>query len=56
MAVLRDGDVVEIDVAARRLSVRLSDAELKKRLALWKPRKKKVTKGYLARYVPTSVE
>jgi dihydroxy-acid dehydratase len=56
IAVLRDGDVVEIDVPARRLSVRLSDAELQKRLAAWKPRPKKVTKGYLSRYVPTSVE
>ena len=56
IAVLRDGDVVEIDVPARKLSVRLSDAEMAKRLAEWKPRPKKVTKGYLARYVPTSVE
>ena len=56
IAVLRDGDVVEIDVAARKLSVKLSDAEIKKRLAFWKPKPKKVTKGYLSRYVPTSVE
>jgi dihydroxy-acid dehydratase len=56
IAVLRDGDVVEIDIPARKLSVRLSDAELRKRLALWKPREKKVTKGYLSRYVPTSIE
>ena len=56
IAVLRDGDVVEIDVAARRLSVRLSDAELKRRLAEWKPKPKKVLKGYLSRYVPCSVE
>jgi len=56
IAVLRDGDVVEIDVPARKLSVRLSDAEMAKRLAEWEPKPKKVTKGYLARYVPTSVE
>jgi dihydroxy-acid dehydratase len=56
IAMLRDGDVVEIDVPARRLSVRLSDAEIAKRLAEWKPRPKKITKGYLSRYVPTSVE
>jgi dihydroxy-acid dehydratase len=56
IAVLRDGDVVEIDVPGRKLSVRLSDAELRKRLALWKPKPKKVMKGYLARYVPVSVE
>ena len=56
IAVLQDGDVVEIDVSARRLSVRLSDGEIKKRLEDWKPRPKRITKGYLARYVPTSVE
>jgi len=56
IAVLRDGDVVEIDVPARKISVRLSDAELKKRLAQWQPPPKKITKGYLARYVPTNVE
>jgi dihydroxy-acid dehydratase len=56
IAVLRDGDVVEVDVPARKLSVRLSDEELRSRLALWKPKPKKITKGYLSRYVPTSVE
>ncbi len=56
IAVLRDGDVVEIDVPARKLSVRLSDAEIAKRLAAWKPRPKKITKGYLSRYIPTYVE
>jgi dihydroxy-acid dehydratase len=33
IAVLRDGDVVEVDVVGRRLSVRLTDAELQARLA-----------------------
>jgi dihydroxy-acid dehydratase len=56
IAVLQDGDVVEIDVPARKLSVRLSDEELQRRLALWKPKPKKITKGYLSRYVPCSVE
>jgi dihydroxy-acid dehydratase len=56
IAILRDGDVVEIDVPARKLSVRLSDAEIAKRLAAWKPRPKKITKGYLSRYIPTYVE
>jgi len=53
IAVLRDGDVVEVDVPGKRLSVRLSDEEIAKRLAEWKPFGKKVVKGYLSRYVPT---
>ena len=56
IAVLRNGDVVEINVPDRRLTVRLSDAEIKRRLAQWKPKAKKVTKGYLSRYVPASIE
>jgi dihydroxy-acid dehydratase len=56
IAVLRDGDVVEIDVPARKLSVKLTDAEIARRLKDWKPRPKRVTKGYLSRYVPCSVE
>ena len=56
IAVLRDGDIVEIDVPARQLNMQLSDDEIVKRLALWKPKAKKVTRGYLSRYVPTSVE
>ena len=36
--------------------MQLSDDEIVKRLALWKPKAKKVTRGYLSRYVPTSVE
>jgi dihydroxy-acid dehydratase len=56
IAVLRDGDLVEIDVPARRLNMRLSDVEIAKRIALWKPKAKKIAKGYLSRYVPTSVE
>ena len=56
IAVLRDGDVVEIDVPGRRLSVRLSDGEIEGRLAEWKPKPRKVLRGYLGRYVPVSME
>jgi dihydroxy-acid dehydratase len=56
IAVIENGDVIEIDIPNRVLNVRLSAEELRKRLAAWKPRKPKITKGYLARYVPTPVE
>lgn len=56
IAVLRDGDVVEIDIPGRRLSVRLQESEITGRLASWKPKLKKITKGYLSRYVPTTIE
>jgi dihydroxy-acid dehydratase len=56
IAIIQNGDTIEIDIPNRTLNVKLSAQELKKRLAKWKPRKQKITKGYLARYVPTPTE
>jgi dihydroxy-acid dehydratase len=56
IAVIRDGDVVSIDIVNRVLKVDLSDEEIKRRVEAWKPRPPKVTKGYLARYLPTPME
>ena len=56
IAVVRNGDVIEIDIPRRALNVKLGALEIEKRLEAWKPRKPKVTKGYLSRYVPTPVE
>jgi dihydroxy-acid dehydratase len=53
IAVVRDGDVIVIDIPNRVLRVELSRKEMKSRLEAWKPRKPKVTRGYLARYSPT---
>jgi len=50
IAVLRDGDIIEIDVPKRKLNVELSDEELGNRLKSWKPKQPKVRKGYLVRY------
>jgi len=56
IAVIRNGDVIEIDIPNRVLNVRLSAQEIQKRLAAWKPKKPRVTKGYLTRYSPTPME
>ncbi len=50
IALLRDGDVIEIDVPKRKLNVELTDEELVNRLKSWKPKQQKVRKGYLLRY------
>jgi dihydroxy-acid dehydratase len=50
IALLEEGDRIAIDIPARSISVRLSDAELTRRRAAWKPLPPKVTTGYLARY------
>jgi len=50
IAVLKNGDIIEIDVPKRKLNVELSDEELGNRLKLWKRKPLKVRKGYLVRY------
>jgi len=49
IAMVRNGDMIEIDIPNKKLSLLVSDSELKKRLSQWKPRKKEL-KGYLRRY------
>jgi dihydroxy-acid dehydratase len=56
IALVRDGDVIVIDIPKRVLSVELGDEEMKKRLAAWKPKPPRITKGYLTRYTPTPTE
>ncbi len=56
IAALKNGDKITIDIPNRVLKVELADKELKERLAAWKPRKPKISKGYLSRYSPTPSE
>ncbi len=49
IALVQDGDIIEIDIPARKLDLKVSQEELAKRKAMFKPPEKKVT-GYLARY------
>ena len=50
IAALRDGDKITIDIPRRILSVRLTDMEIKLRLAKWVKPPNKIKKGYLTRY------
>ncbi len=50
IALVRDGDTIEIDIPARNLNVLVEQAELERRRAQWSPPEPKITKGYLARY------
>ncbi len=50
IALIKDGDIIEIDINANTINVRLSDEELEKRRAEWTPREPEITTGYLARY------
>jgi dihydroxy-acid dehydratase len=46
LAVVRNGDMIELDVAARRLHLDIPEAELKARLAAWKPAVEAPKGGY----------
>jgi dihydroxy-acid dehydratase len=56
IAVLKNGDTITIDIPKRTLKAELFDEEIKKRLAAWKPKPLRITKGYLTRYTPTPTE
>jgi dihydroxyacid dehydratase/phosphogluconate dehydratase len=46
LAFVRDGDVIELDVPARRLTLRVSDEEMARRRAGWKQREVNYPRGY----------
>lgn len=51
LALVQEGDLIEIDIPRRRLNVKLSEEELAARRSAWQPPPPKVTgKSYLARY------
>lgn len=50
IAVIQNGDEIEIDIPDRRLELDVPEKEIDRRLDEWKPPEPKIKKGYLARY------
>ncbi len=50
IALIEPGDLIEIDIPARRISLLVEDSVLSARRARWQPPRPRVTSGYLARY------
>ncbi|MEP7059030.1 MAG: L-arabinonate dehydratase [Caldimonas sp.] len=46
LALVKTGDIVDLDVPGRKLTLRISDEEMAKRKAAWKPGEKKYPRGY----------
>ena len=46
LALVRSGDIVELDVPGRKLNLKISEEELEKRRAAWKPHARKYERGY----------
>ena len=49
IGVVRDGDIISIDIPNSRLELKISDEELAERMANFVPQKKELS-GYLKRY------
>ncbi|MBI5676184.1 MAG: dihydroxy-acid dehydratase [Nitrospirae bacterium] len=50
IAIVRDGDVISIDIPNRKIDIQLDEKEIKSRLKSLKAFKPKIRKGWLARY------
>jgi dihydroxy-acid dehydratase len=50
IAMIRDGDIIEIDVPKRKLNVLISKEELDERIRSWKPPPPRVSDGFLTVY------
>ncbi|MFX0070329.1 MAG: dihydroxy-acid dehydratase [Candidatus Hermodarchaeota archaeon] len=50
IAIVQDGDLIEIDIDKRQLNLLLTDEEINKRLIEWKKPEPKIRKGYLSVY------
>ncbi len=50
IALVEEGDIIKINIDENTIDFIVSDEELEKRRASWKPRQPKITTGYLARY------
>ena len=50
LAIVRDGDMIAIDIDAKTLTLELDDAEIAERLAAWQPPPRTYAGGVFARY------
>ncbi len=50
LAVVRQGDMIAIDIPAKSIRLVLPEAEIESRLKAWQPPAPKITTGYMARY------
>jgi dihydroxy-acid dehydratase len=50
VSLVRNGDVIDINIPERSINLLLSEGEISHRLSLWKPPEPKIKHGWLARY------
>lgn len=50
IALIKEGDIIAIDIMANTINVKVSDEELAERKKQWTPKEPRIKTGYLARY------
>lgn len=50
IALINEGDIIDIDIPGASINVRISDQELEERRKDWKPMEPKIKEGWLSRY------
>jgi dihydroxy-acid dehydratase len=50
IAVVKEGDAIEIDIPAKRLNLKVSEQEIERRRKEWRPPEPKIKEGYAYRY------
>ena len=50
IAAIHDGDIIVFDIAKRSINVKVTDAEIQRRLSTWKPPQPRFTRGVMAKY------
>jgi len=50
IALVKEGDIIEIDIPNYSINVKVSDEEMAKRKSEWTPKEPSITTGYLKRY------
>lgn len=50
IALVKEGDIIAIDIMANTINVKVSDEEMEARRKEWTPREPRIKTGYLARY------
>jgi dihydroxy-acid dehydratase len=53
LAALRSGDIIDIDIPARKLEIRLSETEIRERMKDWQPPARNIPPGFMRRYAQT---
>jgi dihydroxy-acid dehydratase len=50
IAIIKENDIINIDIPGKKINLKLSDREIEKRLSDWSKPEPKIIRGYMARY------